>query len=276
GSLYQRTVASLLENEQDVSFINKEWFRPQPEMFICGAGHVAKALAAMASFLDFGITVIDDRDDLANAERFPNVKKLICDSYDNLGKYLIPGAYYVVVTPNHKADLKCVSTILPTDYRYLGMIGSKGKVAATFNNLRNIGFTEDSISTIFAPVGLSIGAVSPAEISVSILAEIIREKNRDFASSADRTLLEANGPGVLCIITEKSGSAPRGVGSMMFVTESESFGSIGGGTPEFLAIDYARSHREFSVKEYKLNREKQGGLDMICGGNITVTFVPVS
>ena len=84
---------------------------------------------------------------------------------DNLKNYLEPDACYVVVTPDHKADLQCVSTILPTQYRYLGMIGSKKKVAATFQNLRNAGFTEEQIGTIFAPIGLPIGAVTPAEIA---------------------------------------------------------------------------------------------------------------
>ena len=178
GSLYQRTIASLLQNGQDVSMVCQEWFCPQPKMFICGGGHVAKEVAALAAHLDFSVTVIDDRADLANRERFPTAQKVICDSYDNLKHHLEPDACYVVVTPDHKADLQCVSTILPTQYRYLGMIGSKKKVAATFQNLRNAGFTEEQIGTIFAPIGLPIGAVTPAEIALSILGEIIQEKNK--------------------------------------------------------------------------------------------------
>jgi xanthine/CO dehydrogenase XdhC/CoxF family maturation factor len=110
-------------------------------------------------------------------ERFPTAERLVCDSYENLKDYLEEDACYVVVTPDHKADLQCVSTILPTRYRYLGMIGSKGKVAATFENLRLIGFTEEQISSVFAPIGLPIGAVTPAEIAVSVLAQVIQEKN---------------------------------------------------------------------------------------------------
>ena len=146
-SLYQRTLASLLQMEKDVSIINENWFRPQPRLFICGGGHVAKEVAAMAAYLDFRVTVIDDRADLANVERFPSAEKVICDSYDNLEKYLEPGAYYVVVTPDHKADLECVSRILPTKYAYLGMIGSKKKVTATFENLRKANFTEEQIGS---------------------------------------------------------------------------------------------------------------------------------
>ena len=275
GSLYQRTIASLLESEQDVSMICKEWFCPQPKLFICGGGHVAKEVAALAAHLDFSVTVIDDRGDLANQERFPTAERVICDSYDNLDNHLEPDACYVVVTPDHKADLQCVSTILPTQYRYLGMIGSKKKVAATFQNLRNAGFTEGQIGTIFAPIGLPIGAVTPAEIAFSILGQIIQEKNKHHFASVDRALLEVKEPGTLCIITEKHGSAPRGVGSMMFVGKDMVLGTIGGGEPEYRVIHRARENPSAGVQEYTLNRTAANGLDMICGGTIKVAFIPV-
>ena len=275
GTLYQRAVASLLKNEQDVSLIREAWFCPQPTLFICGGGHVAKEVAALAAHLDFSVTVMDDRADLANRERFPAAKRVICDSYDNLGNYLEPNACYVVVTPDHKADLQCVSTILPTNYCYLGMIGSKGKVAATFENLRKRGFSEDQIHTIFAPIGLPIGAVTPAEIAFSILGQIIREKNKYHTASADKALLETKEAGMLCVITEKHGSAPRGVGSMMFVGKDKLLGTVGGGEPEYRAIRYAQENAGVSLQEYTLNRSAANGLDMICGGRITILFIPV-
>ena len=276
GSLYQRSIASLLQNGQDVSVIREAWFRPQPKLFICGGGHVAKEVAALAARLDFSVTVVDDRADLANRERFPTAQRVICDSYDNLKHYLEPDTCYVVVTPDHKADLQCVSTILPTQYRYLGMIGSRKKVAATFQNLRNAGFAEEQIATIFAPIGLPIGAVTPAEIAVSILGQIIQEKNKYHAASVDKSLLELTEPGVLCVITQKQGSAPRGVGSMMFVGNDKVLGTIGGGEPEYRAILHARENPEFSLEEYALNRAAANGLDMICGGTIQVAFIPVN
>ena len=275
GSLYQRAVASLLASGQDVSLLRKEWFCPQPKLFICGGGHVAKEVAALAAYLDFRVTVMDDREALANRERFPAAERIICDSYDNLKSHLQPDAYYVVVTPAHKADLQCVCTILPTRYRYLGMMGSRKKVADTFQNLKNAGFTEEQIRTIFAPIGLPLGAVTPGEIAFSIMGQILQEKNRHHAASADRALLEAKETGMLCIITEKHGSAPRGVGSMMLVGESGTLGSIGGGEHEYRAICHAREHSAFSVREYELNRIAANGLDMICGGRIKVLFIPV-
>lgn len=275
GTLYQRTISSLLQMEQDVSTIREEWFCPQPKLILCGGGHVSREVAAFAHRLDFSVTVIDDRADAVTRERFPTVERLICDSYDNLENYLEPDACYVVVTPDHKADLQCVSAILPTRYRYLGMIGSRKKVASTVENLRNAGFSQERINSIFAPIGLPIGAVTPAEIALSILGQIIQEKNKTHAASADKTLLEVAEPGMLCVIIEKHGSAPRGVGSMMFVGEDKVLGSIGGGEPEYLAIRHAKEHSFYSVREYALNNTAANGLDMICGGRIKILFIPV-
>jgi xanthine dehydrogenase accessory factor len=156
------------------------------------------------------------------------------------------------------------------------MIGSRRKVAATFNNLRMEGFSEEQIGSIFAPIGLSIGAVTPAEIAISILAQVIQEKNKYHAASVDRTLLEVKDSGVLCIITEKHGSAPRGVGSMMFVGQDKVLGSVGGGEPEYRVIKHARENPILHSREYVLNNKGMNGLDMICGGRIKVTFVPIA
>lgn len=275
GTLYQRTISALLKENADVSVIQEEWFLPQPRLFVCGCGHIGREVAALASRLDFLVTVFDNREDLASKERFPTADQIICDSYDNLEKYMEPGAYYVVVTPDHKADLLCVSKILPTKYAYLGMMGSKKKVQATFENLRKANFSEEQIETIFAPIGLAIGAVTPAEISISILSQIIQEKNKIHAASAARTLLDVKESGVLCLIVEKSGSAPRGIGSMMFVSEHEVFGSIGGGECEYIAIQDAKKMTEVTVRDYILNSSGVNGLDVICGGRITVIFIPV-
>lgn len=275
GSLYQRAVASLLVQEQDVSVLQKEWFCPQPRLIVCGGGHVSREVAALAARLDFTTRVIDERPELLTRERFPTAEELICDSYDNLARHLDPGACYVVVTPNHKADLQCVETILPTDYAYLGMMGSRRKVESTVEQLRQKGFSRERIDTIFAPVGLEIGAVTPAEIALSILAQIVQQKNKNHMASADRSLLETREQGVLCIVVEKHGSVPRGVGSMMLVTPDQTLGSIGGGEGEYRAICHARAHGGYDVQTYTLHGGAAGGLDMVCGGSMKVLFVPV-
>lgn len=273
--MYARALAGLLKDEQDVSLIREEWFEPQPQLIVCGGGHVSKDLVKMASCLDFKVKVIDDRADFVNADRFPTAGEVICDSFDNLHNYLEKNAYYVVVTREHKDDFNCVKQILTKPYRYLGMIGSKGKVERTFENLRNAGVSEAEIESIFAPIGLQIHAVTPAEIAISILAEIIQEKNKKHAASVSRELLHTREKGVLCIIIEKKGSSPRGVGSMMLVTSEKVYDSIGGGAVEFAAIDDARTCEHVMIKDYCLNSKEAGNLGMICGGSNKVLFIPV-
>lgn len=275
GSLYQRAVASLLRREMDVSVLHSEWFCPQPRLIVCGGGHVGREVAALASRLDFTVRVMDDREELISEERFPTADERICDSFDHLERHLEPGACYVVVTPSHKADYRCVATILGSHYSYLGMMGSRRKVAATFERLRADGFSEEQIQSIFAPIGLAIGAVTPAEIALSILAQIIQEKNKSHVGSADRSLLESREPGTLCIVVEAHGSVPRGVGSMMLVGSDAVLGSIGGGESEYRAILRARQHPGCEIQTYQLNHAAENGLDMVCGGWMKVLFLPV-
>ena len=276
GSLYQRVIASLLQREADVAPIREEWFRPQPKLILCGGGHVSREVAAFAHRLDFSVTVVDDRAEVVTRERFPDAENLICDSFENLSRYLEPDACYVVVTPDHKADLQCISTILPTRHRYLGMIGSRKKVASTFENLKAAGFSREQIDSVFAPIGLPIGAVTPAEIALSILGQIIQVKNKNHTASADKALLEAQGPGMLCLILEKQGSTPRGVGTMMFVGSDTVLGSIGGSEPEYLAICHARENPGFCVQEYAFTRSAGNGVDSVRSGSIKVPFIPVA
>ena len=275
-SLYQKAVAALLEADMDVSLIREEWFSTQPNLVICGGGHVSCELVKMASCLDFHIKVLDDREEFANRERFPLADEVICDTFDHLEKHLEPNGYYCVVTRGHKDDFVCVKTILQHPYQYLGMIGSKLKVQKTFENLRQGGIAEEKIKTIFAPIGLPIKAVTPGEIAVSILAQIIQEKNGKQVSSVSRELLEVKEEGTLCIIIEKTGSSPRGVGSMMFVGENQIIDSIGGGAVEFAVIEEAKKRPQAMIKEYHLNNEDGGKLGMICGGSNKVLFLPIS
>lgn len=275
GSLYQRALAGLMEAGMDVSLIKEEWFESKPCLFICGGGHVAKEVAEFAEKLDFRVKVMDDRDDFANRERYPFAEEVICDSFENLSKYLEPNSFYVVVTRGHRDDFECVKKILKTPYRYLGMIGSKIKVAKTFEMLKGDGITEDQIRTIHAPIGLKIGAATPGEIAISILAEIIQEKNQKSNSSISMDLMNSEVSGMLCIIIEKTGSSPRGVGSMMLVTEDTTMDSVGGGAVEFAVIEDARAERKATIREYNLNNKDSERLGMICGGSNKILFIPV-
>lgn len=275
GSFYQRALAKLLEADVDVSLLREEWFVPQPRLIVCGGGHVAGELVKMASCLDFYIKVIDDRAEFANEDRFSTANEVICDSFANLEKYLEPNSYYVVVTRGHQNDYECVKMILHHSYEYLGMIGSRLKVEKTFEKLQADGFSKEQVERIFAPIGLKIGAVTPAEIAVSILAQIIQEKNKKHRSSVSRELLEVKEKGTLCVIVEKTGSSPRGEGSMMYVTDSAVYDSIGGGAVEYAAVRDARTCQQVMVKEYNLSNEESEKLGMICGGKNKVLFIPM-
>ena len=275
-SFYQKVIAKLIESEFDVSIVKKEWFCTQPELMVFGAGHVSYELVKMASCLDFKIKVMDDRKEFVNSERFPGANELICDNFENVGKYLVEDGYYVVVTRGHKDDQCCVKAVLNHSYEYLGMIGSKRKIKTTFDNLKKEGVSEDKLRTICAPIGLDIGARTPAEIAVSILAEIIQIKNQKHSSFISRELTNVKDCGTLCIIIEKHGSTPRGEGSMMFVTEDSILDTIGGGEIEYAAIKDARLCDKVYVKEYTLNNQSAGNLGMICGGRNKVLFVPLN
>lgn len=273
-TLYEKAAASLIEAKMDTGLIKEDWFQGKPNLFICGAGHVSKALYDIAIILDMNVTVIDPREEWANEERFKNAE-IINDNFSALEKYLKKNAYYAVITPGHTDDLACVSAIMKSSYKYLGMIGSRKKVEKAVTSLREYGFSEEVISTLHAPIGLSIRAETPAEIAISILAEIIEEKNKHSASSISEKLLNTECNGMLCIIIDKQGSTPRGIGSMMLVNDNEIIDTIGGGPIEHAVIEDAKANNTAFIKEYSLNNTDAGELGMACGGKNTILFLPI-
>jgi xanthine dehydrogenase accessory factor len=148
---------------------------PAPQLYIVGAGHVGHQLARVAGPVGFGIHVLDDREKFANAERFPGADEVIVDSIPEwLHNAEIPAsAYVVVVTRGHQHDLDALRSLAARDLRYIGLIGSKAKIKKIYDALTEEGMPLECLSRIHAPVGLDIGAVSPEEIAISILAELI-------------------------------------------------------------------------------------------------------
>ena len=276
--LYTKIVAEFIREDRDVSIIKKEWFDPCGELVICGAGHVAGYVSKLAAMIGFRVTVIDDREEFVTKESFPDAERRIVCSFNDMEPYLpdSDNAFYVVLTRGHAWDRECVEKILQRPYAYLGMIGSHKKVEITFNRLREKGYTKEQTDSIHAPVGLSIGARTPAEIAVSICAQIIQVKNKRTVSTMSEKLASLKESGVMCIITEKKGASPRDVGSMMFVTKAgEAIGTIGGGIMEKIAIDEALEVTSVCEKEYRLSNDGGEGIGMICGGTNRVVFVPI-
>lgn len=276
--LYRRVMEEFQKEGKEPDCIRKAWFALQPQMVICGGGHVAIQVAKLAKMVDFYVQVIDDREEFANRIHFPDVDEIHCHSYEDVGE-IFPdeeNVYYVVVTRGHAGDRVCVQQILNRKYAYLGMIGSKLKVAKTFEMLIEDGFAQEQVSEIHAPIGLKIGAQTPAEIAVSIMAEIIACKNARDVSTMTRELSSSQDVGTLCIITAKTGSSPRSVGSMMLVKEDGSIiGSIGGGAVEHEVIRQALDVKEICEYTYDLSNRESAKLGMICGGTNTVMFIPI-
>jgi xanthine dehydrogenase accessory factor len=135
---------------------------------------VSVEVARLAQMVGFQVHVVDDREKFANAERFPGADVVVDDIAGWLGRTtLAPGAYVVVVTRGHRYDHEAMKLLAPRPTRYLGLIGSRAKVVRILDALANDGVPASRLSAVHAPIGLDIGAVSPAEIAVSIAAELI-------------------------------------------------------------------------------------------------------
>jgi xanthine dehydrogenase accessory factor len=149
-------------------------------LYIIGAGHCGRALADFASKVDFRVTVIDNRKDLLLQHEFPKQCKLVQNDYTKLEAAIDfhDNAYIVIMTYGHVHDMEVLEYCLRKPFRYLGMIGSKKKVAETLKQVKANGFTDEEISRVHAPIGLPIGSHTPYEIAVSILAELISVRNK--------------------------------------------------------------------------------------------------
>jgi xanthine dehydrogenase accessory factor len=144
-------------------------------VYIIGAGHVGWHLARAAGDAGFRVHVVDDREKFASRERFPDADDVVSEPIpDWLHRADIPAsAYVVVVTRGHQHDLDAMRALAARDLKYLGLIGSRAKVTRIFDALGKEGMPPECLARVHAPIGLDIGAVTPAEIAVSILAELI-------------------------------------------------------------------------------------------------------
>jgi xanthine dehydrogenase accessory factor len=156
-----------------------EPIEPSPELYVIGAGHVGFHLARLAHEVGFRVRVVDDREKFANRERFPQADQIIIEDIPAWIEKtpLPPHAYVVIVTRGHNNDLDALRALAPRDLRYLGLIGSRAKVARIYGALTEEAMPAEILKTVHAPIGLEIGAVTPQEIAVSILAELIAVKH---------------------------------------------------------------------------------------------------
>jgi xanthine dehydrogenase accessory factor len=157
-----------------------------PKVFLFGGGHVSLPVARLSKRVGFRVAVIDNRPEFASRERFPEADEVVIEEFSSAFKKLkIDGeSYAVILTRGHVYDQEVLEWALGTEARYIGMIGSRKKVQAIFRNLREKGIPEEKLAAVHSPIGLDIGALTPEEIAVSIVAELIRERRKGRGGGA--------------------------------------------------------------------------------------------
>ena len=149
---------------------------PKPRLIIIGSGHVGYPLAKLADILNFEIVIVDDNKELATRERFPMAKEILVGDFTEILDEIEvrPNDFVVIVYGEPEHDYLALKKMLEKEAHYIGLLGSKVKVAKLKERLKKEGFSEDAFRNLYAPVGLDIGAQTPEEIGISILAQIIK------------------------------------------------------------------------------------------------------
>jgi xanthine dehydrogenase accessory factor len=168
------------ERLSDTDFEYTERLGHKNDLYIVGGGHCALALSELMSKMDFHISIFDDRPDLNTVEKNRFAHKIeIIDRYEQIAGLIEegPNIFVVVMTLGYKSDAVVMRQLIDKDFKYLGVLGSKSKMAALMKELKGEGFPADRLSRIRTPIGLPINSRTPEEIAVSIAAEIIGVKN---------------------------------------------------------------------------------------------------
>lgn len=277
------------ENLMGSESTGEKWFvepmANQDRLIICGGGHISMALADFASKTGFRVVVIDDRSDFANEKRFPMAAQVICDDYLHAFStlHVTKNDYVVIVTRGHMYDGVCLRYIVDHEMPYyVGMIGSRKRVREQFRLFVSQGVDEERLNQVATPIGLDIGAVSPQEIAVAILGELIQKKRKtvslqlqtDLNVSVIRELASCKEPAAVVTIMNAKGSTPIGKGAKMLVGKQGILaGTIGGGSVEMDAVCRAEKligsgSYEHYIFDMDADVAKEEG--MACGGTVEI------
>jgi len=163
-------------------FLLFERLQPASRLVVCGAGHVGAALAKLGAFLDFETTLVDDRPEFLAPERFAGqeIELVVASNWTDAVREVVGngrGVSVAVVTRGHSEDEQCMRAVVQAKPDYMGLIGSKRRTSIVIDRLRDAGTDEEQLRKIRAPIGLDIGAISPAEVALAIMAEIVAEKH---------------------------------------------------------------------------------------------------
>ena len=287
------------EGEQKVKFLHdtdaqtriyRERIGRTPKMIICGAGHVSMPIIRMGKMLGFTVTVIEDRPKFADHARAAGADQVLCEPFAD-GLSQIRGdsdSWFIIVTRGHRYDTECLEAILQKPYAYVGMMGSRRRVAIVKDQLEVKGVCREALDGVHTPIGLKIGAETPEEIAVSVMAEIIQVKNAGSAKGGySPELLDAvldpddSREKVLATIISRKGSAPRSVGTKMLIrADGATVDTIGGGCIESEVIQKAllmmRAENEgFRLCTVDMTADAAEDEGMVCGGVVEVMLEKV-
>lgn len=165
-------------DEKEIAGYFYDVISPMNKLLILGGGYVGYAIYQLADILGFEVTLFDDRPEFVTRDRFP---KAVCLESGNFNKLIDnykfnSHTYVTIVTRGHLQDAECVKGVIRKENKYVGLIGSKRKISLIIEDLKESGYSEEEINRIHAPIGLNLGAETPEEIAVSIMAEIIGVK----------------------------------------------------------------------------------------------------
>lgn len=262
-----------------------------PKMLLCGGGHVSMPVIAIGKMAGFHVTVLEDRPKFADAARKAGADQVICGPYGEVLAEMSwdENSYIVIVTRGHRYDTACLYAVLSRreSCAYVGMMGSRRRTAIVKEQMEKMGIDRAKIEQVHAPIGLAIGAETPEEIAVSIMAEIVKVKNKTkrpggYPKEILEGILEAqekNEPAVLATIVSRRGSAPRSVGTKMLILRGgQQVGTIGGGCAENEILQKGRqmlmgeSERSFWLLQVDMTAEQAEEEGMVCGGTIEVAL----
>ena len=267
-------------------------------------------IVRMGKMLGFTVTVLEDRPKFADNARAAGANRVLCSPFAE-GLSEIPGdsdTWFVIVTRGHRYDTECLEAILGKTYAYVGMMGSRRRVAIVKDQLEVRGIAREVLEAVHTPIGLKIGAQTPEEIAVSVMAEIIQVKNsREKSAGYSKELLEALSDGalkerkaedcrkdqetagtlhgkqkVLATIISRKGSAPRDVGTKMLIMEDgTTVDTIGGGCVESEIMQKAllmmrQGRPKFQICRVDMTMEAAEDEGMVCGGVVEVMLESIS
>ena len=261
-----------------------ELLSSEKQIVVCGAGHISIPIITIGKMTGFRVVVIDDRLHFVNNAIDAGADEVIFREFGEALDGISGGknTFFVIVTRGHRYDKDCLRKIVKKPHAYIGMIGSRRRAAIVRSDLINEGISDDILDSIYSPIGLDIGARTPEEIAVAIMAEIIQVSNegnefRSIPNDILETLRSDNRERVtLATIVSRQGSAPRDIGTKMLIMRDGSIiGTIGGGCVEGNVIAKGRrmllnDHHEPVIMEIDMSGRTAEDEGMVCGGKVRV------